>query len=153
MYYFSYGSNANIKHLCLFIDPSCFKIMGCAYIKNYKFVYRNVKCTKLRSGVANIEPSNGGKVYGILYQIKNSTNIKQLDKKEGFFGMNDPKNKYNKQKLKCYMTDFKKEYNCFTYVMNCKYKLEEKKPSKRYHLILNNCNNKSSKYKKQINYI
>jgi len=86
MYYFSYGSNANVNHLCSFIDSSCFKIVGCAYIKNYKFVYRNIKCVKLRSGVANIEPSKGDKVHGILYQIKNSADIKRLDKKRVFLG-------------------------------------------------------------------
>ena len=62
--YFAYGSNINLEqmaHRC----PDA-KVVGVVTLENYELVFRG---SSPFSGCGNIEPREGGVVYGLLWQI------------------------------------------------------------------------------------
>jgi hypothetical protein len=138
MYYFAYGSNINYTHFIKFISPDDILVIGPAYVENYIFKYRNILNSKLRSGVANIEYRNNSKVYGIIYYIKNKSNIEPLDKKEGYYGFKNEKNKYDKINIKCKTLKKNIEISCTAYVINNSVKGNERKPRLEYSKLLEN---------------
>ena len=133
MYYFAYGSNTNINHLCKYC--SNIKVIDIGYLKNFQFNYWVIKNKEKLKARATIEPYNKVKVYGKIIEIK--SNLENLHKKEGYY-----KNIYNIKKFKVYSLKKNKIYNCFTYVMNDKYKIKKDKPLKSYsNLILEGIKN------------
>lgn len=90
MYYFAYGSNMSLKRMIdRGLNP---KNQEVAFLDNYKFLINKKSYKDPNIGYANVKPSNGDVVEGVLYEISNS-DIKLLDKYEGF-----PKH-YNKETL------------------------------------------------------
>lgn len=79
MFYFAYGSNTitdTIKKIC----PG-FKIVGNAKLKNHRLGFTRYS-EKWEGGVADIIPSQGFTVWGVLYDI-DEPGFNALDKKEG----------------------------------------------------------------------
>jgi len=156
MYYFAYGSNLDLNHFSKYIPKKYIKIIGIGYINNYIFKYRTLKNTSLKSGVANIEKRLNSKTYGIIYEISNNADLSKLDKKEGYISNSNEYNKYNKIIINTILLDNNKKYDCFCYIMNDKFKLEEKKPRLEYLQYLENGyknHNLPKQFLKRIYYI
>jgi len=153
MLYFAYGSNMDINHFHKFISKDCVKVIGNAYIDNYILKYRNIKTSRLRSGVANIEKRLHSKTYGVIYYINDNAEINNLDKKEGYYSHCNGNNKYNKIILQCILLKNNKKINCFTYQINDKFKMEERIPRQQYIKYLKNGNTIHNLPKEQLNRI
>ena len=156
MFYFAYGSNMDINHFYKFISKDCVKVIGNAYIDNYILKYRNIKTSRLRSGVANIEKRLHSKTYGVIYYINDNAEINNLDKKEGYYSHCNSDNKYNKIIIQCTLLKNNKKINCFTYQINDRHKTEERVPRKQYIKYLINGNTIHSlpkEHLRRINYI
>lgn len=156
MLYFAYGSNMDIHYFNKFISKDCIKVIGKAYINNYIFKYRNIKTSKLRSGVANIEKRLHSRTYGIVYYINDNAELKNLDKKEGYYSHCDNNNKYNKIIVQCKLLENNRKLNCFTYQINDKFISYERPPKKEYIKYLINGNrmhNLPKEHLRRINYI
>jgi hypothetical protein len=156
MYYFAYGSNIDTNHFIKFISAHHIKVIGPAYINNHIFKYRKIKNSKLRSGVANIEERLYSKTYGIIYFIKDDTDIERLDKKEGYINECNENNKYNKIIIQATVLNNNKKINCFAYQINEKFKDYQLKPRIEYINFLKNGNkmhNLGKLHFNRINYI
>ena len=156
MYYFAFGSNMDTTHFFKFISEDCTAVIGSSYIDNYIFKYRNIKSTKLRSGVANIEKRMNSKTYGVLYFLDDNTMLDKLDKKEGFISESSSENKYNKIRVKAKLLNSNKEFLCFTYQINENVSSDERKPRLEYIKYLRNGNrmhNLPKSHIKRINYL
>lgn len=156
MYYFAYGSNIDTNHFINYISKDHITVIGGAYINNHIFKYRKIKTSRLRSGVANIEPRIYSKTYGVVYFIEDDTDLERLDKKEGYINECNLNNKYNKIIIKSTLLSNGKNINCFSYQMNERFKSIERKPRIEYLNYLKN-GNKMHKLPKlhfnRINYI
>ena len=64
-----------------------------AVLPDHKISF-TLRSKRRRCGVANIVPSTGGEVFGVLYQINGSLDWKVLDAAEGFNPSNKRGNKY-----------------------------------------------------------
>lgn len=137
MYYFAYGSNINLNEIKLYLPKQSFIVIGPAYVENYVFKYRKLLNNKKKSGVSNIEKRNNSKTYGILYFI-NDKYVNLLNKKEGFYNINNFKNKYNKIDVKCVLIDKNIKIDSFSYKINELFKGDEVKPSNIYYKKLEN---------------
>lgn len=75
MYYFAYGSNMNMEHMRR-ICGWHFTVLGVAVLEDYQFGPDT-------RGYANIRPCSGKKVYGLIYELEQSS-IDALDEFEGY---------------------------------------------------------------------
>ncbi len=106
-YYFAYGSNMSTKQMRKRCKDN-FEIVGIAYIEGYRFVYDGYSRT-WKGAVANIVPSEGDRVWGVLYKIGQDCE-ETLDKFEGV-----KRGIYSKRYLK--VKDEKgKEYEALVYM-------------------------------------
>ena len=127
--YFAYGSNMSIKHITKHCFKNNIKVIGIGYINNYIYRYRSIIGHK-RTGVGNIEPRKGSKVYGIVYDINKSA-LKKLNKKEGMkYGI------YYIDKVNIYSINGRKIYKCITYIMNDDMVGDMKPPTNKYRKLL-----------------
>lgn len=138
MYYFAYGANLDTNYLAKYIDTENIHIVGSAYIDNYIFRYRNVNTSKIRTGVANIEPRKGSKTYGVIYYFENPALLANIDTREGYISNANSSNIYDKITLDCTLLDTDKKVHCCAYVMNDLVKLDERKPRLKYLSYLRN---------------
>lgn len=112
MYYFAYGSNINERHLHNYLrkHASQYKcnIVGVAVLDRYKLSFMGIKrCSNIKAK-ATVEPCKTSKVYGIIYDICQTTK-KILDKKEGL--------RTNIYKTFNVVANHDKKYKCLCYCM------------------------------------
>ena len=88
-YYFAYGSNMAASR----INPLLkMRNRGTGFLENYKLVFNKISAKNNLYGFANIVPSWGDRVYGIMYDLSGEEpdlslvkqNVEILDKQEGF---------------------------------------------------------------------
>jgi hypothetical protein len=119
-------------HLSKYIDNKKIKVIGLAMLSDYVFRYRRPRTKKKRSGVANIEPRRGSRVYGLLLDIPKAL-LSKLDIKEG-----TKCRIYCCAKVQVTSLSNNKKYTCKTYIMYPEGRLEERPPSKKYLRIVSN---------------
>jgi len=81
MLYFAYGSNMHpqqMRRRC----PS-YRFVSTAKLADYKLAFTR-RSTRRRCGVADVTPSAGDEVWGVLYHIISKRDVVALDKAEGF---------------------------------------------------------------------
>ncbi len=83
---FVYGSEMNHQELMTWLEANSFDeslVMDAtpAYLENYDYVW-NYFSPSRNGGAVNIEPRDGGKLYGLLLEIKDQA-LKAFDKKAG----------------------------------------------------------------------
>ncbi len=81
MLYFAYGSNMDPRQMrrrC----PS-YRFVSIAKLEDHKLGFTR-RSPRRRCGVADVIPSKGDEVWGVLYYIKTKHDIRALDKAEGF---------------------------------------------------------------------
>ena len=91
MFYFAYGSNMDPRQMKMRCPSSRFNCV--ALLPDHKLSF-TLRSNRRRCGVANIVPSVGNKVFGVLYRINGSRDWKVLDAAEGFQPSNKRGNKY-----------------------------------------------------------
>ena len=107
MLYFAYGSNMDpyqIKKRCPSSRFDCV-----AMLPNYELAF-TLRSKRRRCGVANVLPSDGKNVFGVLYRINDFHDWKVLDAAEGFQPLRKRGNRYVRttrqvQKLNGYPND------------------------------------------------
>lgn len=110
MYYFAYGSNMTAKRLTeRGITPLA--IVGVGYIDHWRMLFNKKSQKNPEVGFANIEPCWDGRVYGVIYGLRDE-DITKLDKFEGF-----PKH-YQRTMLNITWGRHDAGYNCVTYIAN-----------------------------------
>ena len=119
MYYFAYGSNLNPRLL----QKRCpdFIKYGVGVLEGYKLEFCGYSM-RWRGGVATINPSAGGEVWGTLYKL-NSGLAKRLDRYEG-----TRKKRYHKVQLSIKTAD-DKLVSAYGYA---RFNKPPSKPSKKY---------------------
>ena len=81
MLYFAYGSNMDPRQMrkrC----PS-YRFVSIAKLADHKLAFTR-RSPSRRCGVADVTPSPGNEVWGVLYHIKTKRDVAVLDKAEGF---------------------------------------------------------------------
>ena len=91
MFYFAYGSNMDPRQMKMRCPSSRFDCV--ALLPDHKISF-TLRSKRRRCGVANIVPSTGGEVFGVLYQINGSRDWEVLDAAEGFQPSNKRGNTY-----------------------------------------------------------
>ena len=81
MLYFAYGSNMDPQQMKRRCPSSRFESV--AKLSNYELAF-TLRSQRRRCGVANVLPSKGNNVYGVLYRINGIRDWKVLDAAEGF---------------------------------------------------------------------
>ena len=81
MLYFAYGSNMDPQQMKRRCPSSRFESV--AKLSNYELAF-TLRSQRRRCGVANVLPSKGNHVYGVLYRINGFRDWKVLDAAEGF---------------------------------------------------------------------
>jgi len=81
MLYFAYGSNMDPQQMRKRCPSSRFECV--AILSNYELAF-TLRSQRRRCGVANVLPSKGNNVYGVLYRINGARDWKLLDAAEGF---------------------------------------------------------------------
>lgn len=114
-YYFAYGHNTNTKEM-LNRAPSA-KLIGTAYIKNFKFLLKNY---------ADIIPNDSSICHGVLYKI-GLENLKELDHDEGLHVH------YNRIPVPAHVGD--QTYRAMAYIMDPEYH-DPNSPSQEYLKIV-----------------
>jgi len=81
MLYFAYGSNMDpvqMRKRC----PSA-RIVGVARLADHRLAFTR-RSTRRRCGVADVSPQSGSEVWGVVYRITKSKDLRALDSAEGF---------------------------------------------------------------------
>ena len=81
MLYFAYGSNMDPRQMrrrC----PS-YRFVSIAKLEDHKLAFTR-RSSRRRCGVADVVPSPGDEVWGVLYYLKSKRDLLALDKAEGF---------------------------------------------------------------------
>jgi len=81
MLYFAYGSNMHpqqMRRRC----PS-YRFVSTAKLADYKLAFTR-RSPRRRCGVADVIPSTGDEVWGVLYHIRSKRDVLALDKAEGY---------------------------------------------------------------------
>ncbi|EHQ07082.1 gamma-glutamylcyclotransferase family protein [Leptonema illini] len=142
MYYFAYGSNMDMADLSRWckdkghdLSSFCLHKLGIAYLEDFKLAF-NYYSTLRKAGAANIMPSKGNRVYGLLFEVDEKTRDQILRPKEGH-----PKH-YLEMECKVIFNDSPVEAITYKVVLN-KEKSGHQHPTKEYlNLIVSNgCEN------------
>ena len=80
MLYFAYGSNMNWQQMQDRCSSACF--VGVALLPDHKLAFTR-KSSKRGCGVADAVPTQGQRVWGVLYEVA-ALDIAELDKSEGY---------------------------------------------------------------------
>ena len=81
MWYFAYGSNMGRERLELHRAIKVLEVRQ-GVLENYRLVFNKISSVRPSTGCANIVPSEGDSVFGILYRIRDS-DIETMDIFEG----------------------------------------------------------------------
>lgn len=120
-YYFAYGSNMSQKQMEERCGEGSFKALGRAFLKGYRLVFDGFS-ERWGGAVANVVPSEGGVVWGVLYDVSEKC-IKTLDEREGVSS-----GTYGRVLVEV-CSEEGKSFTAYTYLRE---PLEEGKPSERY---------------------
>jgi len=93
MLYFAYGSNMDPRQIRQRCPTSRF--VSTAVLPDYELAF-TLRSRKRRCGVANVIPSPGAEVHGILYRINGSRDWEVLDAAEGHVPGRAYGNRYEK---------------------------------------------------------
>lgn len=95
MLYFAYGSNLYPKEMHSKRKCPNAKGIAIAYLEGYTLIFPR-KSVKWEGGVASIGEKIGARVWGVIYEITDEKEISQLDKAEGYHGLENKNNAYNR---------------------------------------------------------
>jgi gamma-glutamylcyclotransferase (GGCT)/AIG2-like uncharacterized protein YtfP len=140
--YFAYGSNMDISRLSTRGVNPITRSKGT--LKNWKLKF-NKKASAGDWSFANIEPSEGDSVEGLVFDIKEG-DLKLLDKFEGA-----PRH-YRREIL--IVETYTEEINCITYIAQPEHIVEGLLPQKDYiQFLINGSKMLSEEYQKMLNEI
>lgn len=141
MYYFAYGSNMNQRDLDTYCkrksQPSINlkeKRPQSSILMNYMLVFDYNSATR-GGGVADLRPSVGQCVEGILFDIDESDLI-IFDKKEGYHGIANSKNTYNRIKVSVTLNNGAKIPDVITYMVSESKRQDPTPPTKEYLRVI-----------------
>ncbi len=120
-YYFAHGSNMSQRQMKERCKEGKFKTLGRAFLKGYRLVFDGYSITR-EGPVANLVPSEGGIVWGVLYEVSEKC-LEELDGHEGVGS-----GAYKRVKVEVHSEDGK-SFMAYTYLRE---PLEEGKPSRKY---------------------
>jgi gamma-glutamylcyclotransferase (GGCT)/AIG2-like uncharacterized protein YtfP len=140
--YFAYGSNMDMSRLSTRGVNPITRSKGT--LKNWKLKF-NKKASAGDWSFANIEPSEGDSVEGLVFDIKEG-DLKLLDKFEGA-----PRH-YRREIL--IVETYTEEINCITYIAQPEHIVEGLLPQKDYiQFLINGSKLLSEEYQKMLNEI
>ena len=109
MLYFAYGSNMDLRQMrrrC----PS-YRFVSIAKLEDHKLAFTR-RSPRRRCGVADVIPSPGEEVWGVLYNIKTRRDVLALDRAEGYKAGRKRVNGYDRELRKVWSPLFPRKREC-----------------------------------------